>query len=136
MPAGRSQEDRPGAKSVLIVEDEYLIAMDLTYLLTAHDWRVLGPAATVAESLEILKKERPDVAVLDISLRGRELVTRVAHALRGMNIPFVIASAYRAFDVDGSEVLAEVPQLSKPTDERRLLLILKQLTSGSPGTAD
>jgi two-component SAPR family response regulator len=104
--------------------------MDLLHVLTAHDWRVLGPAATVADSLDILRRERPDVAVLDISLRGRELVTPVARALRELNIPFVIASAYRPSDFDGSEVLAEAPHLIKPTDERRLLLILKDLTSG------
>jgi two-component SAPR family response regulator len=121
---------------VLIVEDEYLIAMNLVHLLSAHDWRVLGPAATVAESLGILHIERPDVAILDISLRGRELVTPVAHCLRGLNIPFVIASAHRARDFEGAEVLAEAPQLSKPTDERRLLVILQQLTSGSPAPAD
>lgn len=136
MPAGRSQEDRPGAQSVLIVEDEYLIAMDLLYLLTARHWRVLGPAATVADSLDILNAERPDVAVLDVSLRGRELVTPVARALRALNIPFVIASAYRPGDFEGSEVLAEAPRLTKPTDERRLLLILNQLTSASPGSGD
>jgi len=134
VPAGSTNEDGPQVLSVLIVEDEYLIAMDLFYLLTAHDWRVLGPAATVAESLDILNRERPDVAVLDISLRGREMVTPVAQALRGLNVPFVIASAYREGDFDGSEVLAEAPRLSKPTDERRLLMILRQLTSGSPGS--
>jgi two-component system, response regulator PdtaR len=110
--------------------------MDLFYLLTAGHWRVLGPAATVADALDIINRDRPDVAVLDISLRGRELVTPVAHVLRGLNIPFVIASAYLAGDFEGSEVLAEAPQLSKPTDERRLLLILKQLTSGSPSLGD
>ena len=136
MPAGRSKEHRPRVQSVLIVEDEYLIAMDLAGVLTANHWRVLGPAATVADSLDLLNRERPDVAILDISLRGRELVTPVAHALRGLSIPFVIASAYRRRDFEGSEVLAEAPQLSKPTDERRLLLMLQQLTSGSPGSAD
>jgi two-component system, response regulator PdtaR len=82
--------------------------------------------------LEILRKERPDVAVLDISLRERELVTPVAQALRNLNIPFVITSAYRAGHFR-SEILDDAPQVGKPTDGRQLLLALKELTAGQRG---
>ena len=135
MPAGRTQEGRPRAQSVLVVEDEYLVAMDLSSLLTTNGWRVLGPAATVAESLEILRTEQPDVAVLDISLRERELVTPVAQALRDLNIPFVITSAYRAGHFR-SEILDDAPQVGKPTDGGQLLLSLKELTAGARGLGD
>jgi two-component system, response regulator PdtaR len=40
---------------VLVVEDEFLIALDLEALLREHGWRVLGPAATVAEALRLLE---------------------------------------------------------------------------------
>ena len=36
-------------KTVLLVEDEFLIAMDLKLLLEQRGWRVTGPAATVEE---------------------------------------------------------------------------------------
>ena len=59
---GPTREPPAGGFLVLIVEDEFLIALDLEFMLTRHGWRVLGPAASVAEALELLRAERPDVA--------------------------------------------------------------------------
>ena len=79
----------PDGRLVLVVEDEFLIAMDLTLLLHQHGWRVLGPAATVADALRLLRGETPDVALLDVNLRG-EPVTAVAEELRARGVPFVL----------------------------------------------
>ena len=83
---------------------------------------MLGPAATVAEALRLLKTETPDVALLDVNLRG-ELVTPVAEALRALGVPFVLASAYGRPDLEAA-VLAGAPNVGKPTNERRLLAAL------------
>jgi DNA-binding response OmpR family regulator len=110
---------------VLIVEDEFLIAMDLELVLQRHGWRVLGPAATVAEALRLLRSETPDVALLDFNLHG-EPVTPVAEELRARGVPFVLASAYDRHGPAVVPALAGVPNLGKPTDERRLLAVLAQ----------
>jgi CheY-like chemotaxis protein len=85
---------------------------------------VLGPAATVKEALRLLDSKVPDVALLDVNLRG-EMVTPVAERLRARGIPFVLASAY-----DGAQLaamgLAGTPQIGKPTNARRLLTALLQ----------
>jgi two-component system, response regulator PdtaR len=122
---GQKPPPRPDGRLVLVVEDEFLIAMDLALLLQEHGWRVLGPAATVAEALRLLADERPDVALLDLNLRG-ELVTPVAEELRVQDVPFVLASAYDSRGLTAVAALAEVPNLGKPTDERRLLAALAQ----------
>jgi DNA-binding response OmpR family regulator len=109
---------------VLVVEDEFLIAMDLEELLRRHGWRVLGPAATVDQALRLLRGGTPDVALLDINLRG-EPVTPVAEELRARGVPFVLASAYDAHEL-GAVALAKAPSVGKPTDERRLLAALLQ----------
>jgi CheY-like chemotaxis protein len=110
----------------LVVEDEFLIAMDLELLLERQGWRVLGPAATVAEALHLLEQgeEPPDAALLDVNLRG-ELVTPVAERLRARGVPFVLASAYNPVDL-GAPTLAGVVNVGKPTDEQHLLAILAQ----------
>ena len=60
MPHGQVPESPPPpGRLVLVVEDEFLIAMDLELLLHRHGWRVLGPAATVAEALRLLAGKRP-----------------------------------------------------------------------------
>ena len=124
MPHGQKPQPRPAGRLVLVVEDEFLIAMDLELLLQEHGWRVLGPAATVAEALRLLQGETPDVALLDINLQG-ELVTPVAEELRARSVPFVLASAYDGHKL-GVVALAEAPSIGKPTDERRLLAALRQ----------
>ncbi|WEX74577.1 response regulator [Sinorhizobium numidicum] len=112
-------------KTVLIVEDEFLIAIDLKLLLERRGWCVLGPAATVEEALELLDDELPAVAILDVTLRDGS-VTRLAKALCERNVPFVVASAYSRPELIGGEILAGAPRVGKPTEERRLLAVLKQ----------
>ena len=112
----------PRRPVALVVEDEFLIAMDLELLLERQGWRVLGPAASVVEALRLLEQgEAPDAALLDVNLRG-ELVTPVAEALRARGVPFVLASAYDPSDM--AEALAGAVNVGKPTDERRLLAAL------------
>jgi two-component system, response regulator PdtaR len=124
VPLGQAPQPRPDGRLVLVVEDELLIAMDLELLLQRNGWRVLGPAATVAEALWLLQGATPDVALLDINLRG-ELVTPVAEELRARGVPFVLASAYDDHEL-AVLALARAPNVGKPTNERRLLAALLQ----------
>ena len=87
---------------------------------------MIGPAPSVAVALALIENQRPDAAVLDVSLRGEE-VTPVAQALRAMEVPFVLASAFSAADLDGNEALAGAQNLGKPTRIKRLLSALKNL---------
>src|SRR3546814_689969 len=114
-------------KTILIVEDEFLIAMDLQLLLEDCGWLVIGPVATVQGALRLLEGELPLVALLDVSL-GNELVTPVAEALKMRAVPFAVASAYPKPEQFGGEVLAGAPNVGKPTSERRLRAALEQLT--------
>lgn len=113
-------------KTVLIVEDEFLIAIDLQFLLEQHGWRVIGPAASVQTALRLIEDELPSVALLDINL-GSELVTPVAEFLKERGVPFALASAYDKPEQIGGQVLAGAPNVGKPPSERRLLAALAQL---------
>lgn len=97
-------------KTVLIVEDEFLIAMDLKQMLEEDGWRVMGPVATVQAALRLLEGELPAVALLDVNLRN-ERVTPVAESLKERDVPFAVASAYDKPDRIGSEVLAGAPNV-------------------------
>jgi two-component system, response regulator PdtaR len=67
---------------ILIVDDEALIGMALKLVLRVAGFRVLGPAASVAEALELAAAERPDVALVDVNLAGDAEGVEVARALR------------------------------------------------------
>ena len=114
-------------RTVLIVEDEYLIAMDLQRMVESLGWRVIGPVATVRGALHLLEGDLPSAALLDVNL-GNELVTPVAEALKARNVPFVVTSAYDRPERYGGEVLAGAPIVGKPATQRRLLAVLAQVT--------
>lgn len=97
---------------VLVVEDEYLIAMDLCEELRDVGAVVMGPTATVAEALALLDRgPAPDMAVLDIALDD-EKVYPVADALRSRGIPFLFATGYDVSAIPGR--FADVPRAQKP----------------------
>src|SRR5688572_25216611 len=56
--------------TVLVVEDDFIVAYDMQTLLEEQGARVLGPAANLAEAQELLAKHQPTVALLDVNLGG------------------------------------------------------------------
>ncbi len=79
--------------SVLIVEDEYVIANDLRLLLLEAGYDVLGIADSVAEAQQLLGQRRPDIVLLDIYLKGHATGIDLAATLEEANIPFIYLSA-------------------------------------------
>jgi DNA-binding response OmpR family regulator len=114
--------------TILIVEDEFLIAIELQEMLEARGWRVAGPVGNVADALKVLRQELPAIALLDVNL-GNEVVTPVAEFLKARGVPFVVASAYDRPEKYGGDVLAGAPNAGKPTNERRLLAALQRASS-------
>jgi DNA-binding response OmpR family regulator len=112
---------------VLIVEDEFLIGMELTTTLEAHGFEVMGPVATVGGALEILQHEKPNAVILDLNLRG-QAATAVAIKLRELNLPFVIASAYSNTDLPQDDSLRGIENVGKPTNGVKLIQILHRIT--------
>lgn len=111
---------------ILVVEDEFLIAMELLSLFQASGWRVLGPAASVSEAMHLLDAQVPNAALLDYNLKG-EPVTPVAERLRRMGVPFAIASAYRSSEIQKVGVLADAPLLPKPSPATATLEVIRSL---------
>jgi len=120
----RNAAGRPAR--VLVVEDEFLIALEIEDILSAAGVDVIGPASTVAAALTLLQHERPDAAVLDANLQG-ELVVPVAQALRSLKIPFVLASADDLEHWKDDTALAGVTNLGKPTTAPVLLEALEMM---------
>ena len=78
-------------KHVLVVEDDYLQANNITLALEDQGSNVIGPFPDLESSLQNLEGTIIDVAVLDIHL-GNELVYAVADRLEQACIPFVFAT--------------------------------------------
>jgi DNA-binding response OmpR family regulator len=78
-------------RSILIVEDEPLIAMMLEDFLESLGHFVAGTCDSVDAALAKVEKGGFDLAILDVNLKG-ESVWPVASRLRECNVPFVIAT--------------------------------------------
>lgn len=106
---------------ILVVEDDYLVAMDLQEFLEDSGAQVIGPAPTLKRALELVEAEgdRLDAAVLDINLRG-ERSYPVADRLTARGISFVFTTGYR----DVAKPYANLPRCEKPVDKSRLLELI------------
>jgi DNA-binding LytR/AlgR family response regulator len=109
---------------VLVVEDEFLLAMELETLLEQRGCRVLGPVGTIDRALAVLAHHRPAVAVLDVNLRGKRAIA-VAAALRDQGVPFVLVTGYSDAQLNEPELKGR-PRLEKPLDRSKLVGILKR----------
>ncbi|WP_417308345.1 response regulator [Devosia sp.] len=83
----------------MVVEDDYLVVIDLIDQLFASGAEVIGPLTTVEEALAQLQSGLPiSAAVLDVNLNGEE-AWPVADKMLGMAVPFVFATAYDGADI-------------------------------------
>ena len=78
-------------RTILIVEDEPLIAMMLEDFLESMGHTIHSTCDTVDQALAVATKGGFDLAILDVNLKG-ESVWPVATALREKGTPFVLAS--------------------------------------------
>jgi CheY-like chemotaxis protein len=81
-------------RRILVVEDEYLIAMSLQDALENAGSVVVGPVSSVDKAIRTIESEpHIDAAVLDVNLSGA-LAYPVADMLIARKIPFVFTSGY------------------------------------------
>jgi CheY-like chemotaxis protein len=107
---------------IVIVEDEHIVAMSLARMLEILGAVIVGPVATVARALALLRETaRIDGAVVDINLRG-VMAFPVADALIARGVPFVFATGYAKFVIP--DLYGTVPVLQKPYDPVELATTL------------
>ena len=109
-------------RRLLVVEDDYLIAVDTVDLLRSAGATVLGPAVDVQQALALLDRETPDLAVLDLDLHGQPSYP-VADLLVARGVPFVFTTGFSA-EIIPAGYLRHL-RLQKPVAERALLAALK-----------
>ena len=112
-------------RSIMVVEDEFLLALDVEAMLVKAGCSVVGPVASCRRALATLAQTKPDAVLLDLNL-GEETSEPVARALREQNIPFIVATGYsRSFMRDPA--FAGIAMLPKPLDETTLIATLARI---------
>jgi DNA-binding response OmpR family regulator len=109
---------------VLVVEDEYLVAVLIKEILESAGCVVMGPIPRLSEALDAVKHETYDAAVLDVNLAG-ERIDPVAKALSCRDVPFIFVTGYGTGGLPRE--FNERPRLCKPFKITDLLAQLGSL---------
>lgn len=113
-------------KKVLIVEDQFVEANDLQLILKKAGYEVCGIARTVPVAQEIIKKEKPELVLLDIFLKGKLTGIDLARQLRDDNVAFIYLSANSNEEIlSAAKTTEPYGFIVKPFREKDLLVTLE-----------
>jgi DNA-binding response OmpR family regulator len=106
-------------RRILIVEDEYLIAMQVKRWLLAAGAEVVGPVPSVQRALDLIEADSIDAAVLDVNLGNGDTVYPVADKLGALGVPYLFVTG--DVKISGVDAYRQQPRLDKPFVETELL---------------
>jgi PAS domain S-box-containing protein len=119
------------ARTIMVVEDEALVALSLNDFLSELGYSVVGPVGRLTDALRILNQANVDAAILDVNLAG-EFVYPLAELLRTRNIPFVFATGYSSESIDPR--FGDISVLQKPIDRQTLEACFARPANYTPST--
>lgn len=79
---------------ILIAEDELLVAKSLANDLTELGYQVIGPAPNGQQAIETARREKVDLALLDIRMPVMDGLAAAEVFFKELNIPVIILSAF------------------------------------------
>jgi DNA-binding response OmpR family regulator len=101
----------PNETTLMVVEDEYLVATSIEMVLQGAGYAVVGPIPSLAEALEAVAGQPADLALLDVNLAGHR-VYPVADALSSRQVPFIFLTGCEGAELPSR--FADTPILVKP----------------------
>ena len=88
-------------KSILIVEDEVIIAKSLKVCLKEHGYNVFKIVSTAEDAIQSAEKNKPDLILMDVRLRGSmngyEAITKIRSY---SNIPVIYTTGGDQYQID------------------------------------
>jgi len=82
-------------QTILVAEDEMIVAFDLCDTVEEAGFRVEGPHAAISSAMLAFQKEKPDLAILDIGLDDGD-VFALARTLEKEDVPIIFHSGRRS----------------------------------------
>lgn len=117
----------PQRARILIMEDEFIVALDLADLAAELGYLVEGPFATVADGFRAIELTPPDAAILDVQLADGE-VFPLADRLVSIGVPVIFHSGH----ADAAMLSARYPgarSAGKPCGTDQLVRLLVEATT-------
>lgn len=113
--------------SVLIVEDEPMIALETEETLLDLGYKVLSITDNGVDAVNIAKSDKPDVVLMDIRLKGEMDGIEAAGIIgSGLNIPVIFMTAHSEEEyLEEAKLTFPYGYLVKPVQEKELKVALK-----------
>jgi DNA-binding response OmpR family regulator len=111
---------------ILVVEDHWHVANALRLLLETEGMEVSGPASTTVDALRLASEQKPDLAVVDINLKG-EFAYGVIDRLLDQGARVVVLTGYAVLARQLTKKVGAV--LQKPFNASELLAALRRALS-------
>lgn len=110
------------ASKILIVEDEGIVAFNLQQRLQHMGYHITGLAESGQEGLALVSRERPDLVLMDIHIKGEMDGIELASALnRDFDLPIIYLTAYSEdTTLERARRTRPYGYLIKPFSEREL----------------
>ena len=106
--------------SILIVEDEWVVARDMQRCLEDAGYRVAGTASSPADALQRIEAAPPDLVLIDIVLGADDGIT-LAERLQESGVPFVYVTAHTDPDtLSRAKETGPLGYVVKPFDDRQV----------------
>ncbi len=111
-----------GETRIIIVEDESIIAIDISRTLEHLGYKVLGTARTGVEAINLTRNFKPDLVLMDIVLEEKMSGIEAAQVImRELNIPVVYLTAMADDEtIQTAKITEPYGYIIKPFDERTL----------------
>jgi CheY-like chemotaxis protein len=118
-----------GKNSILIVEDEMILAMNTRHTLEEAGYRVTGIAITGEEALLMAEREKPDLVLVDITLSGKiDGIDAAKKMIEELGIPVIYLTGNSdEGTLERARRTNPAGILQKPTEEYRLGSIIKKI---------
>lgn len=115
------------AARILIVEDEYLIALEIENRLVDAGFEVVGIAMTADEAISIAGSTNPDLAITDIRLAGRrDGVEAATELFTTLGVRSIFASAHAdAQTRERASAVSPIGWLQKPYSAEALIKLIR-----------
>jgi two-component system, response regulator PdtaR len=126
LSAAQSEQAGSVAVRVLIVEDEYFVAMDVETILSDAGCEVVGIATSADAAVAKARQSLPDLILMDIRLQGdRDGIDAATEITRDLKIPIVFVTANPdAVSGARAEHVRAIATVSKPFTREALLIAL------------
>ncbi len=113
---------------IMIVEDEFIVRMDIQSHLESLGYEVPWSLASGEDAVALAKETRPDLILMDIKLKGKmDGIQAARKILSKYHIPVIFLSAYRdKSTLKRINTIKSAGYLSKPINDYELCTLVKK----------